>query len=119
MCKNLLKDTRECPTLPGVWDFYPLKITPPSSAGMYLSPRNRREALLQGDANQDPPTGLLLLLLQLLRESFPYFFKPCVSLLRAKDRLNEDGDPCPALAVSEHQPDNGVGRDNCSELGLQ
>ena len=57
MCKNLLEDTRKGPTLPGVWNFYPLKIL--SSAGMYLSPRDRREALLQGDASLDPPTGLL------------------------------------------------------------
>ena len=60
MCKNLLKDTRKNLTLPGVWDFHPLKITPPSSANMYLSPRNRREALLQGDTSQDPATGLFL-----------------------------------------------------------
>ena len=30
MCKNLLKDTRKDPTLLGVWDCYPLKITPRS-----------------------------------------------------------------------------------------
>ena len=58
---------------------------------------------------------------------FPIFLSPVGGrnasflslLLRAKDRLNEDGNPCPALAVSEHQPDNGVRRDNCSELALQ
>ena len=60
MSKNLLKDTSVGPTLPGVWDFYPLKITPPSSAGMYLSPRDRRAALLQEDASLTIVSGVMI-----------------------------------------------------------
>ena len=75
MCKNLLKDTRKGPTLPGVCDFYPLKVTPPSPsvAGMYLSPHDRREALLQGDAYR-APSHFYHFLWEIV---FPFTTKPC------------------------------------------
>ena len=126
MCNDFLKDIRKGPTLPGVWNFYPLKITLPSSDGTYLSPRNHRGALLQEDASLDPSTELFSITF------YGELFSPLPLcpvggrnasflslLLCAKDRLDKDGDPRPTLAISKHQPENCVGRDDRSELALQ
>ena len=92
VCKNLLKDTREGSTLPGVWDFYQLKTHP--------RPPLACICLWAGSAQKAPPS-LPSAFMGKFSVYFFLFLSPVggrkasfLSLLfRVKDRLDEDGDP--------------------------